>query len=38
MQKEGTGVTYFRIHKFIEGFTPSLVVICYLSNNLAGKK
>ena len=38
MQKEESGVTYFRIHKFIEGFTPSLVVICYLSNNLAGEK
>mgnify|MGYP000347381319 CR=1 FL=1 len=37
MQKEESGVTYFRMHKFIEGFNPSSVVICYLSNNLAKK-
>ena len=38
MLKEESGVTYFQIHKFIDGFTPSLMVNCYLSNNLAGKK
>ena len=37
-KKEVSGVKYSPINQFVKGFTASLVVISYLSDNLEDKK
>ena len=37
-QKEASGVKYSPINQFVKGFTASLVVISYLSDDLENKQ